>query len=224
MFLLFIFTYISVLIFLAIVIYKFVKISKAPVHQEMVPGILPRKGNLEHNKELWQGSFLFRFAMYLFMGNFALLIIGTILEITGISPFVFHANSFWASFWSIYRTIIDVIIWVASILGILGTIMLLLTRTANKNQSLYGSPSHYFNIILIGAIYVTALWWRLVDADMARNLMGFYLGLMTFSKNIAMNLPVNIPAIGYVHINISLLFIIYIPFSQMPHFYAKYFN
>ncbi|MCL5991010.1 MAG: respiratory nitrate reductase subunit gamma, partial [Bacteroidetes bacterium] len=120
--------------------------------------------------------------------------------------------------------VIDVIIWIASILGILGAFRLLFTRIVNKNLSLYSTPSHYFNIILIGAIYATALFWRLTDADMARNLMGFYLGLMTFSKDIAMNLPIYIPTIGYVHIIISLFFIIYLPFTHMTHFFAKYFT
>lgn len=264
MFWLFIFTYLSVLIFLAVVIYKFMKIARSPVHlrwelypvphekgragyggsileevdwwtkkkekdhlgelKVMVPEILLLKGVWEHNKELWFGSFPFHFALYLFIGNIALFVIGTLIQITGISPFVFHENSFWASFWSIYRIIIDVIIWIASILGILGALRLIFTRIANRNLALYSTPSHYFNIILIGAIYTTALIWRLTDAEMVRNLMGFYLGLLSFSKTITENLPTHISMIGNTHIIISLFFIIYLPFTHMTHFFAKYFT
>ena len=264
MFWLFIFTYLSVLIFLAVVIYKFIKIATAPVHlrwelypvphekgkasyggsileevdwwtkkrekdhlgelKVMVPEILLLKGVWEHNKELWLGSFPFHFALYLFIGNIALLVIGTLLEITGISPFVFKANSFWNSFWIIFRTVIDVLIWVGSILGILGSFRLLFTRIVNRNLSLYSTTSHYFNIIFIGVIYATALIWRLNDSDMVRNLMVYYFVIITFSKEIAVDLPLQIPAIGFVHIIISLLFIIYLPFTHMTHFFAKYFT
>ncbi|TAL69321.1 MAG: hypothetical protein EPN82_07200 [Bacteroidetes bacterium] len=264
MYLLFIFTYLSVLIFLAVVIYKFVKIATAPVHlrwelypvphekgrasyggsileevdwwtkkkekdhlgelKVMIPEILLLKGVWEHNKELWLGSFPFHFALYLFIGNIALFIIAILIQITGISPFVFEPKSFWDSFWSIYRTVIDVLIWFGSILGILGAIRLLFSRIVNRNLAKYSTASHYFNILLIGVIYFTALWWRIVDTNMVINLMGFYLGLLTFSKDIAMNIPVIIPKIGYSHIIISLFFIIYLPFTHMTHFFAKYFT
>ncbi|MBI5325516.1 MAG: respiratory nitrate reductase subunit gamma [Ignavibacteriae bacterium] len=264
MYLLFIFTYLSVLIFLAVVIYKFVKIASSPVHlrwelypvphekgrasyggsileevdwwtkkrekdhlgelKVMVPEILLLKGVWEHNKELWLGSFPFHFALYLFIGNIALLIVGTLFQITGISPFVFGASSNWATFWSIFRIVIDAIIWIASILGILGAIRLLFTRIVNRKLVLYSTASHYFNIILIGTIYLTALLWRIADSGMVTNLMGYYLGLITFSKEIAINLPVQIPKIGYAHVIISLIFIIYLPFTHMTHFFAKYFT
>ena len=264
MLLLFIFTYLSVLVFFIAVVYKFYKIASAPVHlrwelypvphekgraayggsileevdwwtkkkekdhlgelKVMVPEILLLKGVWEHNKELWLGSFPFHFALYLFIGNSALFIIAILLQITGISPFVFEPKSFWDSFWMIYKNVIDIIVWIGSILGVLGAIRLLFTRIANRNLAKYSTASHYFNIFLIGAIYLTALWWRITDNNMVNELMGFYLGLLSFSNEIAMNLPGSIPKIGSVHIIISLIFILYLPFTHMTHFFAKYFT
>jgi nitrate reductase gamma subunit len=89
---------------------------------------------------------------------------------------------------------------------------------------LYSTPSHYFNIILIGAIFLTALIWRITDTNMVNNLMGFYFGLMTLSTEITGHFPLHFKSIGYAHIIISLIFIIYLPFTHMTHFFAKYFT
>ncbi len=171
----------------------------------MIPEIALLKGVWEHNKELWLGSFPFHFALYLFIVNMFLLIIGTLLYITGISPLVIaDSNYFWKDFWIVYRTVIDVFWWAGSIIGILGAIRLLFVRIVNKGMALYSNASHYFNIILIGAIYTTALIWRLTDQRALFNLQMFYYGMMTFSHEFVLNAKVMLPGIAYAHVLIYI--------------------
>jgi nitrate reductase gamma subunit len=262
---LYLLTYLAVIVFLSVILYKIAKIASAPVHlrwelypvphekgrakyggsileevdwwikkrkkdhfgelKVMIPEIALLKGVWEHNKELWLGSFPFHFALYLFIANMFLLIIGTLLYMTGISPLVIADNNyFWKDFWIIYRTVIDVFWWAGSIIGILGAFRLLFVRIVDRGMALYSNVSHYFNIILIGAIYATALIWRLTDPKALFNLQLYYFGLMTFSYKFIFNTNIALPGIAVAHVVICALFAIYLPFTHMTHFFAKYFT
>lgn len=246
-------TYLAMLLFLVMVLMRFYRIATAPVHlrwelypvphekgrasyggsrfeelnwwekkQEkdklgelkvMIPEILLLKGVWEHNRELWYGSFPFHFALYMFMGNIALIALAAILQLSGSTV---SADS--AGFNLVLFRAMEIISWIAAIIGLMGAIRLLMARITNKDLAIYSTPSHFFNIILIGAIYLTVLLAMLSSADYISELTGFYAALFTFSQ------PGQLSAITNWNIAITLLFMVYLPFTHMTHFFTKYFT
>lgn len=247
-------TYLSLLIFIVVLLSRVIRIATAPVHlrwelypvphekgrahyggsrleevdwwtkkqhkdhmgelKVMVPEILFLKAVFEHNKELWYGTFPFHFGLYLLIGNMALLALAAIMgisgapvyaEATGISYIVYFA--------------IQILTWSGSIIGTIGSIRLFFARVIEQKLRLFSTPSHYFNIILIGAIYISLLLWMITDPLCIETLTGYYAALFTFSGP----LP-ELPAIAYLHIYTVLLFIAYLPFTHMTHFITKYFT
>lgn len=175
----------------------------------MFQEIVLLKGVWEHNRSLWFGSAPFHYALYLYIIFTILAWIGLIF---GINPNEtnYQANSF--------ILLLNVILWFASILGIIGAIILLIKRILDENLRLYSNPSHYFNIILIGLLYVTSLIWLLSSETALNEIQGFYFGVFTFSK-----IP-NLPPIGYIHFYLLSFFLFYLPFTHMTHFIMKYFT
>ena len=71
---------------------------------------------------------------------------------------------------------------------------------------------------MLGAIYVTGILWLSGDQGFAANLVGFYAGLVSPSVMPAL------PAVAFWHIGCALLFMFYLPFTHMTHFFTKYFT
>lgn len=179
----------------------------------MVPEIVFLKGVWEHNKQLWLGSYPFHFALYLFIVNIALFSLVTFLKLVGYD-ILFSGNVFG----QIINYAIYIFAWTGSILGLIGTLRLLFSRTIDPNLSKYSSASHYFNIIFIGSLYFTVFLWLISGRNFVADLSNFYYGLVTFST------AVQLPTVAYWHIILSLLFIAYLPFTHMSHFFTKYFT
>jgi nitrate reductase gamma subunit len=149
-----------------------------------------------------------------------LFITAVILEIVGIRNEIF---------WIYYRNIVLVLAWSGSIIGIFGSIKLFISRISDKNLSLYSTPSHYFNIFFIGGIYLTILVWLIRDRFIFGHLFSYYYSLLNiFNSNdttlIARQMLSKLPLIGYIHIILSLLFMVYLPFTHMTHFFTKFFT
>jgi nitrate reductase gamma subunit len=89
----------------------------------------------------------------------------------------------------------------------------LIDAPLRENSSL----SHYFNIVLIGAIYASLLIWLLNGEEAIGTLVKFYAGLISLSS-----LP-ELSTAAYFHIFTVLVFIIYMPFTHMTHMFMKYF-
>ncbi len=246
-------TYLSLIIFIVVLLSRVIRIASAPVHlrwelypvphekgrahyggsrleevdwwtkkqhkdhlgelKVMVPEILFLKGVLDHNKDLWYGTFPFHFGLYLLMGNMALLAIAAVMGISG-SP----ATQSSTGLPYIIYFIINILIWAGSIIGTLGAIRLFFARIIVEKLRLFSTPGHYFNIILIGAIYATLLLWMITDPLCVERLTAYYAGLFQFGA-----LP-DMPLAAHLHIYICLLFIAYLPFTHMTHFVTKYFT
>ncbi len=249
---LYIFLILSVIIFFVAVIQRIVRIASAPIHlrwelypvphekgrahyggsrleevdwwekkQEkdhlgeikvMFPEIVFLKGVWDHNRALWIGSYPFHLALYLFSANIVFALLGGIMTMSGL-PITAQAGGFAI----LLYYVISIIAWSGAIVGLLGAIRLLIVRIVDKNLRLYSTPSHYFNIVLIGAIYFTVFLWLMQPGHFVEGITAFYAGLFTFTS-------VELPAIAYWHIIISLLFVIYLPFTHMTHFFTKYFT
>lgn len=178
----------------------------------MIPEILLLKGVWEHNKKLWSGSYPFHVALYLIIGNIALMVLAAILNVAGIEPIAGATT-----FVSVLHTAIEVIAWAAAVIGGLGAIRLLLSRIVEERLRIYSTASHFFNIILIGAIYFTGLFW-LIRGGFVNGSIGFFKSVITFSA-----MP-ELPGIAVAHIALSAVFLAYFPFTHMTHMVTKYFT
>ncbi|MDQ1266437.1 MAG: Nitrate red gam protein, partial [Bacteroidota bacterium] len=167
----------------------------------------------EHNRSLWLGSFPFHFALYMLFTNVILLALAGVVTLTGgtISPAEFNLGG-------ILYYAVTIIAWVGSILGLAGAVRMYFLRIVEPGLRNFSSPSHYFNILLIGAIYLTLLMWLIMDPNFAPRTSGYYAGLMTFTHS------GNMPAIAVWHICLIVFFLIYMPMTHMTHFFAKYFT
>ncbi len=167
--------------------------------------ILLLKGIWDHNRKMWFGTFPLHFGLYLLIGNMFLLMLAGIISLSSIEL-------------PIIAALISPITWVGCILGVIGSVFMLFLRLFDKGLSKFSTPSHYFNLLMLGAIYVTGILWLLNDNNFTTNLTAFYAGLISPSVMPAL------PVIGYWHVGFALFFMLYLPFTHMTHFFTKYFT
>ncbi len=172
----------------------------------MIPEILLLKGVWEHNRKLWFGSFPLHFGLYLLIGNIALSLLAAGFGIFNITLPYFNA-------------IIPVLAWAGCIIGLIGAIIMLFMRMFDSDLSAFSTPSHYFNILVLGALYFTGLLWAYVDPMFYSNHVGVYESLLTASA-----MPPAVPLVGFWSIGLTLFFVLYLPFTHMTHFFTKYFT
>ncbi|MFA4915756.1 MAG: respiratory nitrate reductase subunit gamma [Syntrophales bacterium] len=175
----------------------------------IVPEILFVKGLYHDNRKLWWASFPFHFGMYLIIGWLALLLIGALLSIAGLSP--------GSSLAVLFQSLAIILGAVGFIVGTLGCIGLLFLRVFDSDLRSFAAPKDYFNLLFILSIFLTGLLaWSYSDPSFV--IFRDYLkGLITFK-------PATVES-SLVLANIILLslFCMYIPFTHMTHFFAKYF-
>ncbi len=237
--------YLSVLVFLILIVHKAYKISKAPIHLRWELYPLPGEGKRssyggskledyewwtrkhkkslfaefkamfseivflkavrEHNPKLWFGSFPFHFALYLYTFFFCAVLL---------------LVAFKLSYGSDIRFIVVILKAVAFLCGILGTagsLILLLKRSFNKNLSMYSTSSHYFNIFIIGLLFLTFLVWTVNSQNIIISYSVALSSILTFST-------AAVSFTGILHFLIVILLLSYIPFTHMTHFFTKYFT
>ncbi len=180
--------------------------------KEMGKEILFLKAVWEYNKSLWLGSFPFHFGLYMMITNMMLLAISGILQLNG-----YYISQVTEGFGYYYFYLVTTIAWVAAFIGVFGAIRLFFSRVIDSSLKLHSSLSHYFNIILIGSIFATSLFWLIIDGNYVEKATNFYAAIFSFGV-----MP-DLPAIAIWHILLIAFFIIYLPFTHMSHMYMKYF-
>ena len=181
--------------------------------KEMGSEILGLKAVWEHNRSLWLGTFPFHFGLYMLIGNMVLFIIAGILLMSEIVVGPAAGGFAEILYYGLYYIAL-----VSGLMGTLGSLRLMFSRIVDQGLRLHSAPSHYFNILLIGAVFATLFAWVLADPMFVSNTTMFYAGLLSFSEIPAL------PGIAYWHIGISLFFIAYLPFTHMTHMVLKYFT
>ncbi len=179
----------------------------------MAAEIIFLKGVWEKNKELWLGSFPFHFGLYILIINLFFLIISGILQLSGVRVDIGGNGLGLVLYYVVYILAIA-----GSVIGFIGSVRLLFSRIANSDLALYSTTSHYFNIVLIGLIYFSLLFWTVSEGNFVEGLVGYYAGIISFSGF------TQLPSIGYVHIVLVLFFMAYLPLTHMTHFFTKYFT
>ncbi len=247
--LLLVLTYLSVLVFAAGVILRALKYARAPMHlrwelypvphekgkgeyggsyfeevdwwsrpretslaseiQAMLEEMLLIRSLWRRNRPQWYASFPFHAGLYLLFGFTLLLALGAVAEAAG------ARGSVWFGTLEGFTVAIGATGLIAATLGALA---LLWRRLTDEKLRASSTASDYVNLLFTLAVFLTAAFaWLAVDPSMEQ-LRGFLQAALTF------NLSVQVaPAIA-TEVVVAALFLIYLPFTHMTHFVAKYFT
>ncbi len=170
--------------------------------------ILFLKALWEHNRKLWWFSFPFHVGLYI------LTVSAGILAVAGIASGLGVASPGGA----ILGQGLPLLAGIGYGLGGLGAIGLFFTRMTDQGMRNTTSPVTFINLLVLLAMFVTGLWAALTVSGFTGQVVGFAGGLVRGS------LPAGLPGILGAHFIFALLFLAYLPFTQMMHFVAKYFT
>ena len=162
----------------------------------------------EHNRRLWKFSFPFHFGMYLLIAGVPLLLLGVILELFTVP----------ISDWAGLLTAVSILAGAGFVLGGVGAVGLLVSRLSDPRLKPYTTPVSLFNLVLLLAVFASGGYALLAVDDFVVRLSGFGQAVLTA------DLSIETPSALAVHLVLALLFLAYLPFSQMMHFVAKYFT
>ncbi len=161
----------------------------------------------EHNRPLWWFSVPFHNGLYLLIGAVGLLALGTILELVGVS----------ASSWAWWQSLVLFAGGIGYGLGAIGALGLLTKRLFDPKLRDFSPPVTVFNLLLLLALFVTGLW-AVVSADYFAGFSSYIGALLSADTSLT------VPAAMAIHLTVGLVFLAYLPFTQMMHFVAKYFT
>jgi len=165
------------------------------------------------NPSYWYYVFPFHIGTFTFLVFIGALIVGALTQIGGIE--VAAAGNPWGVF-LYYATL--VVGGIALVFGTLGGLALLLRRAFDSNLRPYTRRIEYFNIVLVLALFLTGLLsWAFYDHFFAMDRQ-YFVSLLTAS---------GVPGIGALtvaHILLVLVTAVYLPFTNMMHFFAKWFT
>lgn len=171
----------------------------------MIPEILLLKGVWEHNKPLWVWSFPMHFGLYLVIG-FAALVLITAFTGTQDGLGALLARIGW------------IVGPVGYILGSLGALGLFGYRLFSSKTRGFTPPSAYLNVLFLLALFATGLYVFATVTNPLESLAAFGRDFLTLGSAAA---PSGAVA---AHLAAALLFMLYLPFTHMTHFFTKYFT
>lgn len=184
------------------------EVSKLGEVRTIAEEVLTLKQVREHNPGLWLPSLLFHYGLYLLFALGGALLFGTIPGVRGF-PLLWRLGGGRA-----------LALWCAAGLALatLGGLGLLLRRLANDGLRRASTPADFLHLELLLAVFF-ASWGSLLGADPHLVVAArFAQGLVTFT-------PVTgVPAWFAAQVLLLGLFLAYLPWSHMTHFFAKYFT
>lgn len=106
----------------------------------------------------------------------------------------------------------------AYVLGVVGSVGLILKRLSNSELKLYTSGIEYFNLLFLFLIFFTGFLMILQDSSLNQAFL-YVNGALKFSLSLDEISPLTI-----IHFILVSLFLIYIPFSKFFHGPVKFFT
>jgi len=173
----------------------------------MLKEIFFLKALWEHNRRLWWFSFPFHIGLYVLTAVAGLFFIGGAAAALG-----------WPGPGFGLSVLLRVLSAVGCVLGAVGAAGLLVSRLLSGKLRIVTTPVAVFNLALLLAVFVTGGLAVLSVPDYAGYGLGYARGLFTARP------LVGVPGVYGAHLVLVLLFLAYLPFSQMMHFVAKYFT
>lgn len=181
---------------------------------EMGREIVGIQSLFRNNRKLWYFSFPFHFGLYLLALMILLLIIGAIIEASGgeisatapafTGKLVYHASILVGA--------------CGFVLGAIGALGLFLSRMFRPELRKFSVRADYFNLLLLLAIFVTGfLSWLTADSSLSH--LRAFIGNLILFENTS-----QLPIIVQLHLILTAIFFVYLPFTHMTHFIGKYFT
>ncbi len=173
--------------------------SSLAAYSEIAAEVTMLKKVKEHNGYgIWPLSLAMHWGIYLYFGWLLLLVVGNAVNVAGLS----------------YLTIVVGL--TANILGAGGALGLMVKRATNRDLHLYTTLLDYFNLLFLAALFIAGLVSWFGDRSFAAHKA--YIGSVLFFR------PVHVPAAVSVSFLLFGLFMIYMPFTKLIHYFAKYFT
>lgn len=164
------------------------------------------KGVYEKNRRLWCLSFPFHFGgIYLGVAAMAFMFLGAVLELLGIQIAAVTALA----------TVLAIACYALGLVGVTG---LLVKRLAGPDMRPFTTFATLFNLLFLLAVYASGAFAVSTVGWYGETMTGYFKALLTFDVSAALPAPL------LVHVVLVLLFFIYLPFTYMMHFVAKYFT
>lgn len=173
--------------------------SPLPAYLEIATEVTTLKKVKEHNGYgIWPLSLAMHWGLYLYFGWLFLLAVGSAANVPGLSILTIAVGL------------------AANLLGAAGAIGLMIKRATTRDLHLYTTPADYFNLLFLAAMFIAGLVSWL--GDMSFSAHKAYIGSVFFLRS------VHVPAAVAVSFLVFELFMIYMPFTKLIHYFAKYFT
>ncbi|MEW6448075.1 MAG: respiratory nitrate reductase subunit gamma [Bacillota bacterium] len=234
--------YFSVAVFIFMVMYRFTKFNSMPLHLrwELYPlplepkhhyggsfmeeldyvskprhhirinGILDMASEVfllkkvkEYNRYgMWPFSFAMHWGIYLVCLWVLLLLVEVIFD------------------WGAIYSVTNVVGTVAVFIGAFGSLGLLLKRIGNDEIKAYTAPVDYFNLLFMLAIFGAGI----IGLFTGQPFQSFFVDARTSIAGAVSFQPTAVPFWTALHFLLFELFLLYMPFSRLFHYVAKYFT
>jgi nitrate reductase gamma subunit len=180
---------------------------------EMAEEILFLKRTFLYNRKMWNFSYPMHVGFYLIIGWLGLVKFGALLEIFTGLKITAASTMFWAQ---AVNTVTVVVGAGGLVLGLIGCLGLLWMRLTDENLRDFSSPVTFLNLYLLIALFAVGLAAWLVNDPTFVLARSYAVSLYTFQ-------PMALPPLMTLEAFLFGAFLIYLPFSRMLHFAAKYF-
>jgi nitrate reductase gamma subunit len=104
------------------------------------------------------------------------------------------------------------------LLGGIGSIGLIFKRVVDSSLRSFSTISRYANLLFLGAVFVSGGYAWIKSGNTMPAMSLFVKGLITLDSGVSVAFPLSL------HIVVSLLFVLYLPTTDMIHFVAKFFT
>jgi nitrate reductase gamma subunit len=210
--------------FIVVSVYRIVTLARLPVHLRwelapvprstparagyMAKEILLLRGVWRHNRGLWP------FSMSLHAGIYLLCLVALLVIIDA-------GMLLWGASAGVRGTFEGVVSWLAIaayLLGGFGALSLVVKRFLDADLKLFNTTASFFNLALLAAVFISGAYGWFTGRAFIQDLGLFTRGLVTPAGAAPPALPI------VLHLSLFLVFFVYLPFSNMFHFAAKFFT
>ena len=207
------------ILFLAGSIVRAVQYAKQPIHlrweiypvphgttgeaKVMVPEILFLKGLWEFNRPMWLVSYPFHLGLYLLSGA------GALMVLAALAP---------AAFFPVLQILYHICGYAGAVLGLAGSIGLLVRRSTAPELRNYSSSADFFNLAWFALTYVLLIAGEAVRPAGSAGLLRVLRGAVSFDTSVP------VPGLLALGLASGAALVAYIPMTHMAHFIAKYFT